>query len=69
MILTAEQIKRAWELNPDSLAHNMGLTLGDFGYGVTDEWVKAELTRLMAGEPAKGGPSMFLAHWIKEGID
>ena len=69
MALPAEQIKRAWRLNPGSLAHIMGLTLRDFGYTVADDWVKVELTRLMAGEPAKGGPSMFLAGWIKDGID
>ena len=40
MAMTAEQIKRAWELNPGSLAHIMGLTLRDFGYTVADDWVK-----------------------------
>ena len=67
--MTAEQIKEAWTNNPDGLAHKLAAGLRGFGYAVTDEWAKAEITGLMAGEAPRGGPSMFLARWIKNGIE
>lgn len=68
--LTAEQLKSAYENNPDGTSSSLAQSLRDFGYPVTDEWVKEEMGRLLKGEEPRGlGPAMFLQRWLKEGID
>jgi len=37
--------------------------------GITDEWVEAEIRRLLDGGEAKGGPSRFLVGCLKDEID
>ncbi len=70
MELTGERIKELFQDDPKKTSHALGLTLRDFGYKTyTDALVKAEIKRLLAGEEPRGGPSMFLAKWLKEGID
>jgi len=68
--LTAEQLKQAFKNEPDKTAHTLGVSLRDFGYSsCADTWVKSEMERLIKGEQPRGGPSMFLSRWLKEGID
>jgi len=64
---SAEQIKEAWNTDPDQVAHGFSLMLRGFGYPVDDAWVKAEIERLLAGGEVKGGPSLFIDGWLKEG--
>lgn len=68
--ITAEQLKRAYENNPDETSRSLALSLRDFGYPVTNEWVKEEIGRLINGEEPRGlGPAMFLKRWLEKGID
>jgi len=70
MALTAEQLKRAYQNNPDGTSHALAESLREFGYSsVTDDWVKEEVGRLINGGEPSGGPSVFLAGWLKDGID
>lgn len=68
--LTAEQLKQAYKNNPDFASHSLAEVLRDFGYPITDEWVKEEVGRLLDGEEPRGsGPALFLQRWLREGID
>jgi len=68
--LSAEQVKQAYENNPDGTSHALADSLRDFGYPVTDDWVKEEIGRLLKGEEPRGlGPALFLWGWLEKGID
>ena len=68
--MNAAQIKTMWDKDPNAVAHALSATLRDFGYSAADDtYVKAEITRLYAGEAARGGPSMFIKRWLDKGID
>jgi len=68
--MDADEVKKVWELDKNFVAHQFGEALRDFGYSsVTDGWAKAEIERLYAGGKATGGPSMFIAGWLEDGMD
>ena len=67
--LTPEKIKAIYETNPQVLARALLGVLKDFGYTVTADYVAVEIKRLYEGGEPKGGPSMFISNWLKEGID
>jgi len=67
--MSAEHIKRMWQANPERVAGAFAKVLADFGYPVDQVYVKGELQRLYDGGTPRGGPSMFLARWIKNGIE
>ncbi len=70
MDITAEHIKKEWELDPQNVAKVFAETLRDFGYrSLTNDWVEAEIKRLYEGGEPGGGPSMFLGKWLKEGVE
>jgi hypothetical protein len=62
-------MKQLWKEKPDTLAHALAEPLKDFGYKVTDAYVKEEITKLYAGEKAVGVIAMFLDEWLKKGIE
>ena len=66
---TANQIKRIWEKNPDSVIKSFTIALAGFGYTLTPDYVEGEIRRLYAGGKPKGGPSMFIDGWLKNGLD
>jgi len=68
--VTAEKLKAYFQAMPKALSKVLGKALRDFGYtSITDEWVEAEIRRLLDGGEAKGGPSKFLVGWLKDEID
>ncbi len=67
--LSAEELKRAFKQDPLGISKVLGSALRDFGYSVTDDWVREEITRQDKGEKPQGGPGMFLAGWLKDGIE
>ena len=68
--ISGEQLKRAFEAKPKAVSKDLGEALRDFGYpSATDEWVEKEIRRLLEGGKPRGGPSLFLAKWLEEGID
>ena len=68
--MDADEVKKMWEANKSYVAHQFGEALRDFGYAsVTDDWAETEVERLYAGGEAKGGPSMFIARWLKDGVE
>ncbi len=67
--LTGEQLKTIFKENPKTVAKALTATLVDFGYAITEGYVKTEIERLLAGGQPKGGPSMFIAGWLKDGLD
>lgn len=69
MVLTANRIKEMWNISPTKLAGALAETLADFGYPVTADWVETEIERLYAGGKATGGPSMFIAKWLENGVE
>lgn len=69
MGLTADQIKNLFRNEPDKTSHALALTLRDFGYPITDDWVKGEVERLLNNGEPKGGPSFFLKRWLEDGVD
>lgn len=67
--MTPEEIQALWRENPRAVARAFAATLKDFLYPVDQDYVQAEMERLYAGGAPRGGPSMFLARWIKGGVD
>jgi len=68
--LTAEQLKIAFGNNPDGVAHALGESLREFGYPITNDWVKEEITSQLKGEKPRGlGPALFIQGWLKDGFD
>ena len=66
--LTAKELRHGFESKPQEVAHILGHALRDFGYPVTDDYVAQEAKRLLTGEAARGGPSLFLSRWLQYGI-
>lgn len=67
---TANDVKKMWEANKDYVAHQFAQSLQKFGYSsIANDWVKAEIERLYTGGEAKAGPSMFIARWLKDGVE
>ena len=67
-----EELKKAFDLDPKRVSHILAKVLHEFGYSdLTDDWVEEEIRSLLEekGETYRGGPSMFLQEWLKEGID
>ena len=65
-----EKLKADFQVKPKTVSKVLGNALRDFGYtSITDEWVEAEIRRLLDGGEAKGGPSKFLVGWLKDEID
>lgn len=70
MGMTAEQLKDAFGIAPIGVSRRLADALREFGYSqLTDEWTEQEIKRLLEGGEPKGGPSMFLATWFKDGVD
>lgn len=67
--MTGEQLKALYRSNPASVTRALTKALVDFGYPVTAAYVSGEIDRLLKGEAPKGGPSMFIATWLKDGIE
>ena len=67
--MKSAQLKSSFLAEPTKTAHALGVVLRDFGYNVNDAYVEAEVKRLLAGGEKQGGPSMFLAGWLEEGLD
>ncbi len=68
--VTVEKLKADFQSRPKTVSKMLGNALREFGYtDITDEWVETETRRLLDGGEAKGGPSMFLLGWLKDGID
>ena len=68
--ISADKLKSDFQVMPKAVSKVLGNALRDFGYSsVTDEWVEVEIKRLLDGGEPKGGPSMFLTRWLKDGID
>ena len=68
MQLTPERIKALLAADPKRVAFAFQATLRDFGYDVRAAYVETEAKRLLEGGRPKGGPSMFIAGWLKEGM-
>ena len=68
-MITAEQLKVMYKSSPVEVSKSLAESLRDFGYPITDEWVQEEISKLLKGDESAGGPSMFLARWLKDGVD
>lgn len=68
-MLSAEHLKKAWAGNSYVVVQAFGKALRGFGYTLTDDYIKTEIERYYAGEQARGGPSMFIFGWLKDGLD
>jgi hypothetical protein len=66
---TARRIKEVWDTDTDLVASAFAKALTEFGYGVTKDYVKTEIQRLLAGGEIKGGPSSFIKSWLDKGTD
>ena len=68
--VTVEKLKADFQASPKTVSKMLGNALREFGYtDITDEWVETEIRRLLDGGETKGGPSLFLLGWLKDGID
>lgn len=67
--MEASKLEATWRSNPDSLVLALHEVLVDFGYGVSEDYVKTAIERFYAGDPATGAPSMFIHKWLREGMD
>jgi len=74
--VTVEKLKADFQARPKTVSRMLGNALREFGYtrefghtDITDEWVEAEIRRLLDGGEAKGGPSRFLVGCLKDEID
>jgi len=67
-MITAKHIREIWESDPKNVARHFTAILKDFGYSVTPDYAEDEIRRLYAGGSPKGGPSMFIDRWLKDGI-
>ena len=50
----------------DEVVREISRALKDFGYQVDFAYCREAADSLMAGEPAKGGPQMFMEKWLKD---
>ena len=69
MAISAKRVQYLWQEDSDNLAKSFTRILKDFGYTLTAEWVKEQITKAQSGEKLVGGPGMFIERWLKEGID
>lgn len=67
--VTAEQLKAALVNERAKTISVLGSMLRESGYPVDDDWVGKELEVLEGGDDSyRGGPSLFLKGWLKDGI-
>ena len=67
--LTGDQLKAAFKRDGAGTARILQKSLQEFGYPISLEYTIKEMDRLVAGGDPKGGPSMFLSGWLKDGTD
>ena len=46
MRIPATKLKQLWAENPDKMAHALAESLREFGYNLTDQYVKEQITKL-----------------------
>ena len=65
---TAERLQKEAQTNPGGLAKAFAATLKDFGYPVDAAYCKTQIEAWQRGEAPKGGPSMFIHGWLRDGM-
>jgi len=66
--MRAEFLQARAKDSPDELAKAFTATLRDFGYPVTQEYVRQYIQHWLDGQPPHGGPEMFIHGWLTDGM-
>ena len=69
-MITAQQLKAKWDSDPNALIKAIQGCLVDFGYeGLEFETVSQAIKNFYDGEAPQGVIEMFVAGWLKDGVD
>ena len=65
----AEQIRAAAKGDPGAVARAFQAVLVDFGYRVDAAYCEKQIEAYFRGDVPRGGPSMFIHSWLKDGME